>query len=197
MEFTVTVAGPQHVPYAQAICDLIETSAKARGTGIAKRDPHYIASKVLDGKSVIALNGEELAGFCYIETWSDKKYVANSGLIVAPEFRKSGLAKRIKREVFELSRKLFPDAKIFGITTSLAVMKINSDLGYKPVTFSELTPDDTFWNGCSACPNYDILSRMNRRMCLCTGMLYDPEADPALPSALQTALNLDFDDKKI
>jgi hypothetical protein len=188
MDFSVRVAGPEHVPYAQAICDLIETSAKARGTGIAKRDPHYVASKMLDGRAVIALNGDELAGFCYIETWSEKKYVANSGLIVDPKFRQSGLAKRIKREIFELSRKLFPEAKIFGITTSLAVMKINSDLGYKPVTFSELTQDDTFWNGCSACPNFDILTRMNRRMCLCTGMLYDPDSDPADQTALQAAL---------
>ena len=66
-------------------------------------------------------------------------------------------------------------AKIFGITTSLAVMRINSELGYKPVTFSELTSDESFWKGCQSCPNYDILTRNKRNNCLCTGMLYDPK----------------------
>ena len=117
------------------------------------------------------------AGFCYIETWSHGKYAVNSGLIVAPSYRKMGLAKRIKRRAFELSREKYPDAKLFGITTSLAVMKINSELGYKPVTFSELTSDDVFWQGCQSCPNYDVLNRMERKMCLCTGMLYDPEKE--------------------
>lgn len=177
MDFTVEVAGPQHFAYAPAICQLIEEAAHARGTGIAKRQPEYIHQKMAEGKAVIALQGDVLAGFCYIETWSHGKYVANSGLIVAPRFRKMGLAKRIKRRAFELSREKFPDAKLFGITTSLAVMRINSELGYEPVTFSELTDDDVFWQGCQSCPNFDVLSRMNRRICLCTGMLYDPEKD--------------------
>lgn len=54
-------------------------------------------------------------------------------------------------------------------------MKLNSRMGYKPVTFSELTDDEEFWRGCEGCRNYDILQRNNRRMCLCTGMLYDPQ----------------------
>jgi hypothetical protein len=174
MEFVIEVAGPQHLTYAEEICRVIEEAAKARGTGIAKRDPEYIRKKIQEGKAVIALHGEEFAGFCYIETWSHNKYVANSGLIVAPPFRKAGLAKRIKKMAFDLSRSRFPEAKIFGITTSLAVMKINSELGYKPVTFSELTTDEEFWNGCRSCPNFDVLTRTNRTMCLCTGMLYDP-----------------------
>ncbi len=173
-EFEVVVAGKQHLPYAPEVCKIIEEAAKARGTGIAKRDASYIEAKILQGKAVIALHEGVLAGFCYIETWSHHKYVANSGLIVSPLFRKSGLARKIKQKAFELSRKKFPEAKLFGITTSLAVMKINSDLGYKPVTFSELTEDDTFWSGCTSCPNYDILSRNDRKLCLCTGMLYDP-----------------------
>ena len=174
MDFTVQIAGPEHFSYDAAICHLIEEAAKARGTGIAKRDPAYIRSKMEEGKAIIALYGEELAGFCYIETWSHNKYVANSGLIVAPQFRKMGLAKRIKRRAFELSRQKYPDAKLFGITTSLAVMRINSELGYEPVTFSELTTDDVFWNGCQSCPNYDVLTRTQRKICLCTGMLFDP-----------------------
>ena len=132
---------------------------------------------MLEGKAIIALDGDKFAGFCYIESWSNKKYVANSGLIVVESYRGHGLAKRIKRKAFELSREKFPDAKIFGLTTGLAVMKINSEMGYRPVTFSELTDDDAFWRGCQSCVNYDILQRTNRRMCLCTGMLYDPH-DP-------------------
>lgn len=176
-DFNITVAGPEHYRYAPEICTLIEEAAKARGTGIAKREAEYVRRKMEEGKAVIALSGDRLAGFCYIETWNHGKYVANSGLIVAPDFRKMGLAKQIKRRIFELSRVRYPDAKIFGITTSLAVMKINSELGYKPVTFSELTTDDVFWQGCRSCPNFDVLSRTNRKMCLCTGMLYDPEEE--------------------
>ena len=177
MDITIHVAGPEHFPHAEAICGLIEKAAKARGTGIAKRKPEYIRLKMEEGKAIIALHGDEVAGFCYIETWSHGKYAVNSGLIVAPSFRKMGLAKRIKRRAFELSREKYPNAKLFGITTSLAVMKINSELGYKPVTFSELTSDDVFWEGCQSCPNYDVLTRMERKMCLCTGMLYDPEKE--------------------
>ena len=57
-------------------------------------------------------------------------------------------------------------------------MKLNSRMGYVPVTFSELTEDEEFWRGCQGCCNYDILQRNNRRMCLCTGMLYDPAKEP-------------------
>lgn len=175
IDFDVLVADDSHFGYAEEICRMIEEAARARGTGIAKRSPDYIRSKMEEGKAIIALQGDRVAGFCYIETWSHGKYVANSGLIVDSEFRQQGLAKRIKRKAFELSRKKYPDAKIFGITTSLAVMKINTELGYKPVTFSELTTDEVFWQGCQSCPNYDVLSRTNRRLCLCTGMLYDPQ----------------------
>lgn len=152
------------------------SSAKARGTGIAKRSPEYIQEKMREGKAVIAFNQDGIwAGFCYIETWSHGEYVANSGLIVAPSFRKGGLAKAIKQKIFELSRKTFPDSKIFGLTTGLAVMKINSDLGYEPVTYSELTQDEAFWAGCKSCVNYDILMSKERKNCLCTAMLYDPK----------------------
>src|SRR5689334_4471972 len=151
-------------------------SAAARGTGIAKRSPDYIDQKIDEGKAVIAITDHnEWVGFCYIETWSHGEYVANSGLIVAPEFRKSGVAKSIKQKVFNLSREKYPEAKIFGLTTGLAVMKINSDLGYEPVTYSELTQDEKFWAGCKSCVNYDILMSKERKNCLCTAMLYDPK----------------------
>jgi GNAT superfamily N-acetyltransferase len=172
----IVTTNSSHNKYADAICKTIEDSAKDRGTGIAKRSPEYIVSKIESGNAVIALERDKFAGFCYIETWSNKTYVVHSGLIVHPDFRKLGLAKKIKKKIFEHSKVKFPNAKIFGITTGLAVMKINADLGYKPVTFSELTDDDAFWNGCKACRNYDILERNDRKMCLCTGMLHDPKA---------------------
>ena len=131
--------------YAKQISELIASSAQVRGTGIARRTPEYIVSKIENKNAIIALDGDVFAGFCYIETWSHDKYVANSGLIVDPKFRGHGLAKKIKAKIFNHARDKFPSAKVFGITTSLPVMKINSELGYKPVTFSELTQDDTFW----------------------------------------------------
>ncbi len=174
----LVVANESHFKYAQIVCDTIEESAKVRGTGIAKRTPDYIQKKLQNGNAVIALEGDVFAGFCYIEIWGHEKFVANSGLIVHPNFRGQGLAKKIKQYVFDLSRKKFPDAKIFGITTGLAVMKINYELGYKPVTFSELTDDPEFWKGCQTCKNFDILTRTEQKLCLCTGMLHDPNAKP-------------------
>ncbi|WNJ16355.1 GNAT family N-acetyltransferase [Pontibacter sp. G13] len=181
MNFQVLVAGQEHYPYAQAICDMIEEAAKARGTGIAKREAEYVRNKMEEGKAIIALEGINVAGFCYIETWDHGRYVANSGLIVSPNYRHCGLAKKIKKAAFELSRQKYPDSKLFGITTSLAVMKINSELGYKPVTFSELTTDEVFWKGCQSCPNFDILQRNEQRLCLCTGMMFDPAKTSAIP----------------
>jgi len=177
--FIVLVAGVQHLQHATHICAEMEASAKARGTGIAKRSPEYLEQKMLEGKAVIAFtqNGD-WAGFCYIETWSHGQYVANSGLIVAPQFRKSGLAKAIKQKIFGLSRSKYPEAKIFGLTTGLAVMKINSELGYEPVTYSELTNDEAFWKGCTSCVNFEILKSKERKNCLCTAMLYDPAKVP-------------------
>jgi len=174
-KFTIQIANASHQDFAQIICDEMESSAKARGTGIAKRSPEYIKEKMREGKAVIAFTEDGIwAGFCYIETWSHGEYVANSGLIVAPAFRKSGLAKNIKKKIFDLSQKLYPNAKLFGLTTGLAVIKINSDLGYEPVTYSELTQDEAFWAGCKSCVNYEILMSKERKNCLCTAMLYDP-----------------------
>src|ERR1700758_979234 len=175
-DFDIQVASAQHVDFAQQICDEMAESAKARGTGIARRSPEYVANKMLEGKAVIAMHKDGTwAGFCYIETWSHNQFVANSGLIVSPQFRKSGLAKAIKQRIFALSRKKYPDAKIFGLTTGLAVMKINSELGYEPVTYSELTQDDEFWKGCQSCVNFEILMSKDRKNCMCTAMLYNPE----------------------
>jgi len=181
-EFQILIANESHQDFAQIICNEMESSAMARGTGIAKRSPEYIKDKMREGKAVIAFTMEGIwAGFCYIETWSHGGYVANSGLIVSPPFRKSGLAKQIKKKIFNLSRQKYPDAKIFGLTTGLAVMKINSELGYEPVTYSELTQDEAFWAGCKSCVNYEILMSKERKNCMCTAMLYDPKdhSEPA------------------
>ncbi len=174
-EYKVQIASKEHLYLAEEICWHMEESAKQRGTGIAKRSPEYLRRKMEEGKAIVAMTRRgEWVGFCYIETWDHGKFVANSGLIVHPDHRKSGLAKMIKEKAFELSRHKYPNARIIGITTSLAVMKINSELGYKPTTFSELPVDDAFWKGCSSCVNFDVLSRTGRKHCLCTGMMFDP-----------------------
>ena len=175
-KFIVRIADEQDIQYVPVILHEIEVSAKERGTGIAKRNASYVEDKIREKKAIIAFTEEGVwAGFCYIETWSNKEYVANSGLIVARSFRKDGLAKKIKEKTFQYSRERFPEAKIFGLTTGLAVMKINCELGYRPVTYSELTQDDVFWSGCKSCINYEILMSKDRKNCMCTGMLFDPK----------------------
>ena len=175
MHIDVLVADTSHFVYADEICEEILLSARERGTGIARRTPEYIQEKMAAGKAIIAISEEgEFAGFSYIETWGGKEYVANSGLIVAHKFRGIGLAMRIKERVFQHSRKMFPNAKIFSITTGAAVMKMNYELGFRPVTFAALTDDPEFWKGCQGCRNYQILESNEYRMCLCTGLLYDP-----------------------
>ena len=174
-EIIIRVANSGDIHYANIITDEMESSAKARGTGIAKRSPEYVAKKIEEGKAVIAHTPlGKWVGFCYIEAWGHDKFVANSGLIVSPEFRKSGVAKKIKKRIFDLSKEKYPESKIFGLTTGLAVMKINSELGYEPVTYSELTDDEEFWKVCKTCVNYETLMSKDRKNCFCTAMLYDP-----------------------
>ena len=170
----IIVANASHEKYVDEILETITAAAKVRGTGIAKRTHEYVAQKMKEGTAIIALADDEFAGFCYIESWGNKQYVANSGLIVKDKFRGHGLARRIKQKAFELSRTMWPQAKLFGLTSGGAVMKINTELGYVPVPFSELTDDDAFWKGCEGCVNHDVLMRTERRYCICTAMLYDP-----------------------
>ena len=174
-EIDVMVADASHEAYVDTILETITNAAKVRGTGIAKRSHEYVAQKMKEGKPIIALCGDEFAGFCYIESWGNKTYVANSGLIVAEKYRGQGLAKRIKKAAFTLSRLRWPHAKLFGLTSGAAVMKINTELGYVPVTFAQLTDDESFWKGCEGCVNHDVLERTGRKYCICTAMLYDPE----------------------
>jgi len=171
----VVVADESHEKYIDTILQTISDAAKVRGTGIAKRTHEYVLNKMREAKAVIALDGDKFAGFSYIETWQDKKYVTTSGLIVHPDYRGRGLAKRIKDMTFTLARTRWPHAKIFSLTSGAAVMAMNTQLGYKPVTFADLTQDEAFWKGCEGCVNVDILHRTGRKYCICTGMLYDPE----------------------
>ena len=170
----VVVADESHEKYIDVILKTISDAAEVRGTGLAKRTPEYLVSKMREAKAVIALDGDRFAGFSYIETWQDKKYVTTSGLIVHPDYRGQGLAKRIKNLTFTLARIRWPNAKIFSLTSGAAVMAMNTQLGYKPVTFDDLTQDEAFWKGCEGCINVDILHRTGRKYCICTGMLYDP-----------------------
>ena len=174
-QIEVVVADESHEKYVDTILETISEAAKVRGTGIAKRTHEYLLNKMREAKAVIALDGDKFAGFSYIETWQDKKYVTTSGLIVHPDYRGRGLAKRIKDMTFTLARTRRPHAKIFSLTSGAAVMAMNTQLGYKPVTFADLTQDEAFWKGCEGCVNVDILHRTNRKYCICTGMLYDPE----------------------
>lgn len=174
-QFSISIANEKHIAYAMQICEEMESSAKIRGTGISKRSPEHLIEKIMDGKAVIAFaNTGEWAGFSYIESWEHGEFVSNSGLIVAPQFRQFGLARRIKNEIFELSRTKFPHAKVFGLTTTAAVMKLNSALGFQPVIYSEITSSEKFWEGCQSCVNYEILLSKGKKNCLCTAMLLDP-----------------------
>lgn len=181
--FKIRIAKEKDLVHAPTISQWYIASSKERGTGIATRSPEYIMTKIKNGNAIIAFAGEDLAGFCYVEVFSSGEYVSNSGLIVTHQFRGQGLAKKIKRVAFNHGRETNPGAKIFGITTSDIVMNINSDLGYRPVSFGQLTQDDEFWKGCSSCKNYDILMRNDKKMCLCTAML--------APSKYQMKLNLE------
>ena len=175
-EIEVLVANVEHEVYVDTILDTIAEAAKVRGTGIAKRTHEYLAKKMAEAKAVIALRKSDgrFAGFSYIETWDNQQYVTTSGLIVHPDFRGLGLAKRIKDMTFTLARTRWPLAKIFSLTSGAAVMTMNTQLGYQPVTFADLTDDEAFWKGCEGCCNVDVLHRTGRKYCICTAMLYDP-----------------------
>ena len=196
VEIKVDIATEEHIEYVQTILDTIEAAAKVRGTGIAKRSPEYVEQKMKEGKAIIALAEGEFAGFCYIETWGNKQFVANSGLIVVEKFRGHGLAKKVKQMAFALCRARFPESKVFGLTSGAAVMKINTELGYEPVTFAQLTDDESFWRGCQGCVNYDVLTRTDRKYCICTAMLYDPKTHKDKPAIKELVKRIKTEDKE-
>ena len=174
MAINVQIAIKKHKKYATTIAEMIEVAALRKENSIALRKPEYILDKIIKGKSIIALDQNIVVGFCYFETWGDFEFISNSGLIVNEKYRGRGFSKEIKKQIFKLSRKKFPNAKLFGLTTSPAVMKINHELGYEIVTYNKLTKDETFWAGCKTCSNYETLLNSGRENCKCTGMLMDP-----------------------
>lgn len=184
-DITIKVADESDEKYVDTILDTIREAAKKRGTGIAERTHEYVATKMKEGKAVLALCGDKFAGFSYIETWGNKHYVTTSGLIVHPDYLGLGVAKRIKDYTFTLARVRWPHAKIFSLTSGDAVMKMNTQLGYVPVSFNQLTDDEAFWRGCQGCVNHDILVAKNRKFCICTGMLYDPEKHKGEPTPIE------------
>ncbi len=196
MDLIISIADVTHLHHAETICQAYAVSAHVRGTGIAQRSEEYVVAKMTAGDAVIAQQAGELVGFCYIESFENKKYVSNSGLIVLPKFRGQGIARMIKKQVFDLARNKYPDAQVFGITTSLAVMRINSALGYQPVTFSELTSDETFWRGCASCSNYEILKSKEYQMCLCTGMLAPSKIESMKHDLSAMIINNEEDEKQ-
>lgn len=184
-EITIKVADACDEKYVDTILETIREAAKKRGTGIAERTHEYVATKMKESKAILALDGETFAGFSYIETWGNKHYVTTSGLIVHPDYLGMGVAKRIKDYTFTLARVRWPHAKIFSLTSGDAVMKMNTQLGYVPVSFNQLTDDDAFWRGCEGCTNHDILVAKQRKFCICTGMLYDPEVHKGEPTPIE------------
>jgi GNAT superfamily N-acetyltransferase len=167
---------PADVVFADQIIHEMESSAIVRGSGISKRSAASVIEKIDAGKAIVAVTESgEWVGFSYIETWDNEKFVSNSGLIVSPQHRNQGVATAIKNQVFELSRTRYPLAKVFSITSGLAIMKMNSALGFEPVTYAEIAREATFWDGCKSCVNYDVLQNKSRCNCLCTAMLFDPQ----------------------
>jgi hypothetical protein len=175
-EISIEVASDSHLTLADLICDTIKAGVVARGTGIAGRTPDDIREKIRSGKAVVAMhcNGD-WAGFAYWAVWENGQYVSHSGLIVNPIYRQQGVADLLKHKLLDLTRAAFPHARIFSITTSQAVMSLNSKLGYHAVAFSELPQDERFWGQCAGCQHHDILHRTGGKYCLCTGMLLEPE----------------------
>lgn len=165
------VAGDVH--HVDTIIEHINQAAANPESGICKRSATLLTNKIIAGDAVIAVTPDDRwAGFSYIAAWDEDRFVSSCALTVADEFRQSGLARSIKSAILELARTKYEHAVVFGLTTSLAVMKINAQLGYKPVTYSEITNNEAFWESCKTCQHYDILERKQRKNCLCTAMVF-------------------------
>lgn len=171
-DLRIGFAAEEHLAYCQAISDAIAQAAQDKNSGLALREPDYIAEKIRSGNGVIALDGDSLAGFCYIQPWEHGLFVAHSGLIVLPQYRGRGLASAIKQKAFGLTAAKYPQAKVFGLTTSPAVRRINTSLGYSEVPYRKITADINFWKGCCSCVHYRKLCENGFECCECTAMLY-------------------------
>ena len=170
----VRISNASDLQYVSIIENQITESTKYPGVKMLRRSPELIAEKIILGEAVIActLSGEWV-GFSYIQPWDNATFVANCALVVAHPYRQKGIARRIKEKILDLSKKKYPGAKIFGLTASLAVMKINSSLGFHPVTYSEITQNEQYWTACQSCSNYSILESRKQKNCLCTAMVYN------------------------
>jgi GNAT superfamily N-acetyltransferase len=169
----VRLATDQDAKYALLITREMRASAIARGTGIAYRSAESICQKMSSGHAIIATTREgKWVGFSYIESWENGRFVSNSGMIVSPEYRKKGVAKVIKEQIMDLCHRCYPSAEVFSITSSSAIMKMNTKFGFAPVAFEEITRDRNFWNHCRNCVNFPILESKQFKNCLCTAMLY-------------------------
>lgn len=196
-DIKIIVADASHEKYVDTILETIRIAARKRGTGIAERTHDYVATKMRESKAVLALDptqqtelGDKFVGFSYIETWGNKAYVTTSGLIVHPDYLGLGVAKQIKNYTFTLARVRWPQAKVFSLTSGDAVMKMNMQLGYDPVSFNQLTDDESFWRGCEGCTNHEILQLKERKFCICTGMLYDPAKHEGLPTPVEVVVDV-------
>lgn len=174
-ELNIVFATAEHIAMCQEISDTIAEAAKDKNSGLALRAPEYIRTKIEAGNGVIALDEGRFAGFCYIQPWEHGLFVAHSGLIVKPAYRGRGLATQLKRKAYELTRQKYPQAKIFGLTTSPAVKDINTSLGYSTVPYCQITADINFWKGCCSCVHYGTLCRNGFESCNCSAMLLDPD----------------------
>lgn len=169
----VRLAHAQDHGFVQNIITEIEKASKIKGTGICKRDPALIIQKITEGNAVIAVTRSGTwVGFCYIQAHDDGRFVSSCALVVSPCFRKLRVATRIKKHVLALAKNKYPAAKIFGLTTSPAVMQINKELQYEEVSYDAITQSDSFWQSCRSCENYHTLLTNEGKKCLCKAMMY-------------------------
>lgn len=176
IEFTIEKARCIHTFWIKEICEVTLSLVISHGRDISEHSPELLETKMKKGEAVIAFASDgRWAGFSFISSCENGSYISNSALVIAPEFRHTGLVKKIKRKIFELSREMYPDACIFSLTSDLTVMKMNHKLGFKRVNFSELPSNSLFWESCKSCINCPVLMSQERKNCLCTAMLYNPK----------------------
>jgi len=183
-KYTVRSAQATDIIHASLISKTIELTNQNADNGICKRSASFLQQKILEGDAVIAVTKQnKWVGFIYLQKWNDD-FVSCCALIVHARYRNEKIAWQLKQKAVDLAKRKYPNAKLFGLTTAAAVMKINSRLGYIPVTYDQITGDQNFWNACKTCPNYQILKSKGQRNCLCTAMLLErnTERDKAAAS---------------
>lgn len=172
----VRIATSEDYKYIGVIIEEMTLSAAKRGVHIIPRTPEYIMEKMNAGLAVIAINPEndEWVGFCCIEVWAHGKYVANSGLIVSPQYRGIGISRDIKITLFKQCRSKFPAARLFSLSTSPAVQHVNEELGYKVIPHADMLKDKFFLQGCTSWVNYVGLMNDKELSTRYVAMVFDP-----------------------